>query len=103
VFDNWDRIPELASVANDQDRRVTKIMHDCWVAFARTGHPQCAGVPDWPAYEETTGWTMELGDSPQLHKHYRQRQYAAQDRDKDRNVLLISDGREVIAALHAAK
>jgi len=103
VFDNWDRIPELASVANDQDRRVTKIMHDCWVAFARTGHPQCAGVPEWPAYEETTGWTMELGAVPQLHKHYRQMQYAAQDRYKDRNVQSIGDGREVIAALHAAK
>jgi len=30
-------------------------------------------------------------------------QYAAQDRYKDRNVQSIGDGREVIAALHAAK
>lgn len=103
VFDTWSKIPQLANVVNDQDRLVTKIMHDCWVAFARTGHPQCGGVPKWPAYEDTTDWTMELGAAPQLHKHYRQMQYAAQDRDKDRNVLSISDGREVTDALHAAK
>jgi para-nitrobenzyl esterase len=103
VFDSWDKVPELARVVNDRDRGMTKVMHDCWVAFARTGHPRCAGVPEWPAYEDTTDWTMELAAAPQLHKHYRQMQYAAQDRYKDRDVQSISDGREVIDALHAAK
>ena len=102
VFDSWDKIPGLANVINDQDRRATRIMHDCWVAFARTGKPQCTGVPEWPAYDEKTDWTMELSAAPQLHQHYRREQYAAQDRDKERSTQPASDGQEVIDALRAA-
>ena len=25
-------------------------MHSCWVSFAKTGRPSCAGGPAWPAY-----------------------------------------------------
>ncbi len=103
VFDSWDKVPELASLVNHEDRRMTKIMHDCWVAFARTGHPRCADVPEWPTYEGTSGWTMELGAAPQLRQHYRQTQYAAQDRDKERDVQPMRDGSEVIDALRAAR
>jgi para-nitrobenzyl esterase len=103
VFDSWDKIPGLGNLLSEQDRRVTKIMHSCWVAFAKTGRPQCEGVPEWPTYKEKTGWTMELGAAPKLHQHYRQAQYAAQDRDKTRNLKPARDGLDVIEALRSAK
>jgi para-nitrobenzyl esterase len=32
------------------DRGVSEAMMGLWAGFARTGKPQTAGVPDWPAY-----------------------------------------------------
>ncbi|MGH9292586.1 MAG: carboxylesterase/lipase family protein [Acidimicrobiales bacterium] len=36
-------------------------MQSAWVAFARTGHPSCEAVGDWPAYEPALRATMRLG------------------------------------------
>jgi carboxylesterase type B len=95
-------MPGIERVLNDDDRRVTSIMHDCWVAFARTGTPRCDGVPEWPAYDETNRWTMELNANPQLHRHYRSAQYDAHDRDHERKQLPATrEGLEVIEALRA--
>jgi para-nitrobenzyl esterase len=35
---------------DENDLRVERAMHDCWVAFARTGKPTCADAPDWPPF-----------------------------------------------------
>jgi carboxylesterase type B len=35
---------------DENDLRVERAMHDCWVAFARTGKPTCADAPDWAAF-----------------------------------------------------
>jgi para-nitrobenzyl esterase len=32
------------------DRKVTQVLHGCWVGFAKTGIPTCADVPAWPVY-----------------------------------------------------
>lgn len=102
VFDSWATIPGLEKILNDEDRRVTSIMHRCWVAFARTGTPQCDGVPEWLAYDETNRWTMQLNSNPQLHRHYRDAQYAAHDRDYERKPQPATrDGLDVIEALRA--
>jgi para-nitrobenzyl esterase len=103
VFDSWDQIPALSKVINDDDRRVTKMMHACWIAFARTGKPGCDGVPEWPTYTEATGWTMELGKSSKLHQHYRNTQYAAHDREHARTQTTERDAREVLDALREAQ
>jgi para-nitrobenzyl esterase len=29
-----------------------------WVAFARTGNPDCKEIPHWPAYDASTRATM---------------------------------------------
>ena len=42
----FDHLPPLPT--NDDDGRVERALHDCWVAFARTGKPVCADAPDWP-------------------------------------------------------
>jgi len=33
------------------DRAAARTMHRYWVAFARSGRPQVAGLPAWPAYQ----------------------------------------------------
>lgn len=38
-------------------------MRDAWIAFARTGNPNVAGLPDWPRYEQSARKTM-LFDVP---------------------------------------
>ena len=45
VFDNF---PPLRT--DDDDGRVERALHDCWVAFARTGKPACADARDWPVF-----------------------------------------------------
>ena len=45
VFDNF---PPLRTT--DDDGRVERALHACWVAFARTGKPTCADAPDWPVF-----------------------------------------------------
>jgi para-nitrobenzyl esterase len=82
---------------------VTAIMHRCWIAFAQTGKPSCDGVPAWPAYDESSGWTMELGERPRLHQRYREKQFSAQDLAKARTLRTALDGSEVIEALRTAR
>ena len=33
------------------------------VAFAQTGAPHCAGMPDWPAYSAREDGSMQLGEA----------------------------------------
>jgi para-nitrobenzyl esterase len=101
VFDSWSAIPGLDKILNDQDRRVTQLMHSCWVAFARTGKPQCDGVPEWPPYDEANDWTVELNAAPRLHRNYRDAQYSAHDRDHDRKQQAMGDGLDVVEALRS--
>jgi para-nitrobenzyl esterase len=38
--------------------QMAKQLSEAWVAFARTGKPQGASIPNWPAYDSTTRATM---------------------------------------------
>jgi para-nitrobenzyl esterase len=46
VFDHFPPVP-----TNEDDGRVERALHQCWVAFARTGRPVCAEAPNWPAFD----------------------------------------------------
>jgi len=46
------------------DGPIADLMGDTWTAFARTGHPQHAGLPDWPAYDRARRSTMYLDRPP---------------------------------------
>jgi para-nitrobenzyl esterase len=37
----------------EEDRRVARALHDCWVAFARTSKPTCAEAPGWTRFDGT--------------------------------------------------
>jgi para-nitrobenzyl esterase len=39
-------------------RRMADQMAAAWVAFAKTGNPNHAGIPDWPAYTPDKRQTM---------------------------------------------
>ncbi len=48
-------------VLNDEDRAMTKFMHNCWVSFIKHGVPQCEGAPTWPRWQKPSQPWLELG------------------------------------------
>ena len=44
-----------------QDRRLSDTMMSYWTNFAKTGNPNGAGLPTWPAFDRRKQRTMELG------------------------------------------
>lgn len=44
-------------------RALAEAMHGAWTAFARTGDPNTAAIPTWPAYDAATRPTMVFGDT----------------------------------------
>jgi para-nitrobenzyl esterase len=47
------------------DRQVGSVLHNCWVAFARSGSPAVSGVP-WPVYGRTNERRMVFGATPSV-------------------------------------
>jgi para-nitrobenzyl esterase len=45
---------------DDVSRRLASTMHEAWAAFARTGTPRAAGLPEWPTYDRDRRATMIL-------------------------------------------
>ncbi|MFZ0553131.1 MAG: carboxylesterase family protein [Steroidobacteraceae bacterium] len=60
VFDSLDnfRLPWTA-----QDRKIADMMSSYWANYAKTGNPNGAGLPHWPAFDPKAGTVMVLGDS----------------------------------------
>jgi para-nitrobenzyl esterase len=52
----FDRMPEVR--VTDDDVRVEHALHNCWVAFARTGKPACDDAPDWPTFVPGGKWMV---------------------------------------------
>ena len=82
VFDTWDKLGALAGGIKPtaQDLAVTAVMHSCWVAFAKTGKPDCTGAPAWPAYTRTRDTLMDFdGAPPSVKTNLRKTQLDAQE------------------------
>lgn len=75
VFEYWGRRTPESMVAPD-DRAMASLMHGCWVAFAKTGAPNCATA--WPAYDATRDQLVEFGDQSGLREGFRKAQLDAQ-------------------------
>jgi para-nitrobenzyl esterase len=61
VFDTLGRQPADPAVPTSGDTRLASEMHARWVAFARTGKPDIAGAPHWPAYSAAADSWMVFG------------------------------------------
>ncbi|MDQ2861546.1 MAG: carboxylesterase family protein [Pseudomonadota bacterium] len=81
VFDSWDHLGALGAglKLSDADKAMTAFIHSCWVAFARTSVPTCAGAPAWPAYTTAADTLMNFDSPTTLKTHFRAAQYQAQE------------------------
>ncbi len=68
VFKSWTGMPLLARAMTADDKAMSTMMHDCWVAFAKTGRPACAPAPEWPAYDPKTDLQMSFGVDVKVEK-----------------------------------
>jgi para-nitrobenzyl esterase len=59
VFDHLDQEPWHWSVA---DRKVADEVSSYWVNFAKSGNPNGASLPTWPAFTNTDSKVLYLGD-----------------------------------------
>jgi para-nitrobenzyl esterase len=46
----------------DEDRRIAETMSSYWANIVKTGSPNGAGLPDWPAYDAAASSVMRLGE-----------------------------------------
>src|SRR5262249_27147474 len=57
VFNNVWHMPELVGTGPEIQPLADRVSA-AWVAFARTGNPSHAGIPQWPAFSATQRATM---------------------------------------------
>lgn len=76
VFEYWGRrTPE--SAITDEDRAMAKLMHGCWVAFAKTGAPSCD--VSWPKYQPAKDQLVEFGAGSGVREGFRDAEFDAQE------------------------
>ena len=84
VFDSWDHLGALAmGLKPDAEAQgVTRMMHGCWISFAKTGTPQCPEKQPWPAFTNANDTLLRLDAAPVLVQHFRAKPYQAQEAAK---------------------
>lgn len=78
VFDSWPKAYPQVQLS-EEDRAATRMIHSCWITFAKTGKPQCEGAPEWPRYTPEKDQLMELGLTPRVLAGHRKAQLDAQE------------------------
>ncbi len=73
----FDIVPPSATA---QDAATAHRMHDCWVSFAKTGQPTCAGAPAWPTYSRGEDQLMDFDPATAVQSRVRAAQYDALER-----------------------
>jgi para-nitrobenzyl esterase len=81
VFDSWDKMGEEGEglTAGPEDLAMTKVVHSCWVAFAKTGVPTCTGALAWPAFTKASDTLIDFDKDTTLKTDFRSAQYKAQE------------------------
>jgi len=57
---------------DDTDRKLSETIISYWTNFAKTGDPNGAGLPRWPAYNPTDDNVLDLGDPVSVRAHVNQ-------------------------------
>jgi para-nitrobenzyl esterase len=70
VFGTSDKLPPMwpKPPATPAEAKLTDAMLDYWTSFARTGKPQAASEPAWPAFDSDGGY-MDFADGPRPSHH----------------------------------
>jgi para-nitrobenzyl esterase len=67
VFDTLDAAGASMFTGEGPERRaIADRMHAAWIAFARSGSPEHAAIPAWPAYDVASRPTMRIDTEWQL-------------------------------------
>jgi para-nitrobenzyl esterase len=64
----------------DVDRKLSDTMTSYWVNFVKTGNPNGAGLPEWPAYSREGDRSLEIGDTVQVRSGLRKDRLDFMDR-----------------------
>ena len=67
-FNNIDRCMEMTGGGKDAFALADK-MSSSWINFAKTGNPNAAGLPKWPAYTAENGATMLFDSQSVVRNH----------------------------------
>ena len=59
------------SAISDKDKRIVAMMQDYWTNFARSGNPNGAGLPQWPAVTPAGNDTLVVDDDAKAVAHFR--------------------------------
>ena len=65
VFDNTDATTAFTGTGNDRHALATR-MSSAWTSFARTGNPNCKGLPTWKPFDTAQRATMVFNDECKL-------------------------------------
>jgi para-nitrobenzyl esterase len=57
---------------DDTDRKLSATVMSCWTNFAKTGDPNGAGLPKWPAYDLADDNALDFGDRVSVRTHVNQ-------------------------------
>lgn len=79
VFETLDRVPAPPGLFAEADRRYARMVHSCWVAFAKTGAPTCTNGPAWPAYTLAADNTLVFDAAPHVAVGFLKAPYAVQE------------------------
>jgi para-nitrobenzyl esterase len=71
VFFTLDALPAARALVSERDRAVARLVSSCWVGFARTGSPACAGSPGWPRYSPDSDALLLFGPTPKVMQRFR--------------------------------
>jgi para-nitrobenzyl esterase len=66
MFDNVARAPHLTGPETAETKIMTEAMANAWLAFAKTGDPNHAGLPKWPTYDVANRSTMLFEAPPRV-------------------------------------
>ena len=70
VFHNLDIVDLPYGGPSEEEEKLSDIMCDAWVSFARTGDPNHEGMIEWPAYTTEEGAAMIFDAESSIGNHH---------------------------------